>query len=157
MIKYREAAVSDIPLLVKSRMELLRSANGLTPHADLSNIEAKLTKYYDKAFASGEHYAVLAFEDNVFVGTGGICFYTVLPTYHNPTGGKAYIINMFTEPDHRGRGIATEILDRLVKHSFSKGVRFISLEATASGRSLYEKYGFIPMLNEMQLNNETYA
>lgn len=157
MVKYREATIGDIPLLVNSRMDLLRSANGLEPQADLSNIERELTEYYIKAISSGEHYAVLAFRENIFVGTGGICFYSVLPTYHNPTGNKAYIINMFTKPEYRGQGIATEILDRLVKQSFSKGVRFISLEATTLGKSLYEKYGFATMLNEMQLNNETYS
>lgn len=157
MIEYRAAGINDISLLVSSRMELLRSANGLSADADLSHVEKELLGYYKKTLATGEHYAIVAFDDGIFVATGGICFYDILPTYHNPTGRKAYIINMFTKPEYRGRGIATEILDRLVKKSISNRVRFISLEATASGKSIYEKYGFVPMQNEMQLKNETFA
>jgi len=33
----------------------------------------------------------------------------------------------------------------------SRGITAISLEATAMGRPLYEKYGFIEMENEMEL------
>lgn len=157
MIEYRAAGINDISLLVSSRMELLLSANGLDDDTDLSHVETELLEYYKKALASGEHYAIVAFDGDSFIATGGICFYDILPTYHNPTGRKAYIINMFTEPEYRGRGIATEILDRLVKKSISNGVRFISLEATALGRSIYDKYGFVRMKNEMQFKNETFA
>lgn len=34
-------------------------------------------------------------------GTGGISFYQVMPTYHNASGTKAYIMNMYTNPDYR--------------------------------------------------------
>ena len=39
----------------------------------------------------------------------------VLPTYHNPTGKKAYIMNMYTAPEYRRQGIALHTLDLLVK------------------------------------------
>ena len=39
----------------------------------------------------------------------------------------------------------------LIKDSKSKGISAISLEATDMGRSLYEKYGFVKMNNEMEL------
>lgn len=40
------------------------------------------------------------------VGTGGISFYQVMPTYHNISGKKAYIMNVYTQPDYRRKGIA---------------------------------------------------
>lgn len=156
-ITYRKATLSDIPLLVKSRLHILRSANQLTETVDMSFIEEKLTAYYEQNLTTENHIAYLAFHNDAFAGTGGVCFYQVLPTYHNPTGWKAYIINMYTVQEFRKKGIGTKILDLLVKESFQKNIRFIALEATEMGRPIYEKYGFIPMLSEMQLNNETYG
>ena len=105
---------------------------------------------------SGEHVCFLAFDDNMCIGTGGVCFYRVLPTYFKPTGEKAYIINMFTDPKYRGRGIGRKILRMLVEEALGRGVRYISLEATDQGRILYEKNGFGPVSSEMQFINETY-
>ena len=74
-----------------------------------------------------------------------------MPTYHNPTGQKAYIMNMYTRPAYRRQGIARRTLDLLVQDARSRGARAISLEATSMGRPLYEAYGFVPMTSEMEL------
>lgn len=77
--------------------------------------------------------------------------FQVMPTYHNPSGKKAYIMNMYTVPEYRRRGIAIKTLDMLIKDTKNKGITSISLEATDMGRPLYEKYGFIKMNDEMEL------
>lgn len=74
-----------------------------------------------------------------------------MPTYHNPSGKKAYIMNMYTIPEYRRRDIAIKTLDMLIKDTKNKGITSISLEATDMGRPLYEKYGFIKMNDEMEL------
>lgn len=60
-------------------------------------------------------------------------------------------MNTYTDPAYRRRGIAFKTLDMLVNDAKSKGITAISLEATDMGRPLYEKYGFIKMNNEMEL------
>lgn len=77
--------------------------------------------------------------------------FQVMPTYHNPSGKKAYIMNMYTIPEYRRRDIAIKTLDMLIKDTKNKGITSISLEATDMGRPLYEKYGFIKMNDEMEL------
>ena len=39
--------------------------------------------------------AALAFDCDQFIGVGGISYFQVMPTYHNPTGRKGYIMNMY--------------------------------------------------------------
>ena len=97
--------------------------------------------------------AVMGFDEDKFVGAGGISYFQVMPTYHNPTGKKAYIMNMYTNPNYRRHGIAFKTLDLLVTDAREKGITVISLEATDMGRPLYEKYGFVKMNNEMELPN----
>ena len=71
--------------------------------------------------------------------SNGASFYQVMSTYHNPTGKKAYIMNMYTAPEYRRQGIAINTLDLLVKDAKEQGVLQIALEATYMGRPLYER------------------
>ena len=150
-LDYRKATTDDLDILTKTRIEVLRAANGLDDNTNMSRVEKETRAYYENALANGSHTAYLVFDGDVFIGAGGISYYTVMPTFHNPTGRKAYIMNMYTRPDHRRMGIATKTLDLLIQDAKKRAVTSISLEATDMGRKLYERYGFVSMTSEMEL------
>lgn len=83
---YRRAGAEDLDLLVKTRIEVLRAANGLDDTVDMSAVEAQSRDYYRKALSDGSHVAYLVFDGKELAGAGGVSFYRLLPTYHNPTG-----------------------------------------------------------------------
>lgn len=149
--KYKKATIADIDELVRTRIIVLRAANKLSNDVDMSLVEKESYEYYKSALETGEHVAYLVYDNETFIGTGGVSFYQVMPTYHNPTGKKAYIMNMYTAPAYRRQGIAFHTLDLLVKDVRKQGVSQITLEATEMGRPLYEKYGFVKMEDEMEL------
>ena len=148
---YKRATLEDINTLVETRIEVLRAANKLCADTDMGEVERQSYLYYQKALSDGSHIAYLVFDESGCIGTGGVSFFQVMPTYHNPSGKKAYIMNMYTNPKYRRKGIAYKTLDMLIKEIKSKGISSISLEATDMGRPLYEKYGFIKMNSEMEL------
>lgn len=148
---YKIADIEDFEILTTTRVEVLRAANKLEDSVDMSLVEKESRAYYQKALADGSHVAVLVYDGEQFVGAGGVSFYTVMPTYHNPSGKKAYIMNMYTKPEYRRKGIAYRTLDLLVEASKKRGITHTTLEATQMGRALYEKYGFVAMQDEMQL------
>lgn len=149
--KYKKATIADIDELVRTRIIVLRAANKLSNDVDMSLVEKESYEYYKSALETGEHVAYLVYDNETFIGTGGVSFYQVMPTYHNPTGKKAYIMNMYTASEYRRQGIAFHTLDLLVKDVRKQGVSQITLEATEMGRPLYEKYGFVKMEDEMEL------
>lgn len=149
--KYKRASIEDIDELVRTRIIVLRAANKLSDDVDMSVVEKESRAYYKRALESGEHIAYLVYDDKTFVGAGGVSFYQVMPTYHNSTGKKAYIMNMYTASKYRRQGIAKHTLDLLVNDAKAQGVSQIALEATDMGRPLYEKYGFVKMEDEMEL------
>ncbi len=153
-LKYKKATIQDIDELVKTRIIVLRAANKLSDDVDMSIVEQESCAYYKRALERGEHIAYLVYDNEKFIGSGGVSFYQVMPTYHNPTGKKAYIMNMYTSPEYRRKGIAFHTLDLLVKDAQKQGVSQITLEATDMGRLLYEKYGFVRMEDEMLLINK---
>ena len=78
-------------------------------------MERQSYDYYQKALCNGSHIAYLVFDENCVVGAGGVSFFQVMPTYNNPSGTKAYIMNMYTKPEYRRNGIAYKTLDMLIK------------------------------------------
>jgi Predicted acetyltransferase involved in intracellular survival and related acetyltransferases len=148
---FKKADISDIELLTVTRVMVLRAANQLDVEVDLSLVEKESYEYYKNCFKEDSHVAYLVFANEELVGTGGISFFKVMPTYHNPSGKKAYIMNMFTKPEFRRKGIANKTLCLLVEEAKRRGIQHISLEATEMGRPLYQKYGFINMQDEMIL------
>lgn len=148
---YKQATIADLDELVRTRIIVLRAANKLSDDVDMSAVEKESREYYKRALVSGEHVAYLVYDKDTFIGAGGESFYQVMPTYHNPTGRKAYIMNMYTAPEYRRKGVALRTLDLLVAAAKERGISQIFLEATESGRPLYDKYGFVQMQNEMEL------
>ena len=149
--EYTRATMEDIEELVRTRIIVLRAANKLSDDEDMSVVEEKSYAYYRRALETGEHIAYLVYDNGAFIGAGGVSFYQVMPTYHNPTGKKAYIMNMYTASEYRRQGIAFHTLDLLVKDARKQGISQITLEATEMGRPLYERYGFVKMEDEMEL------
>ena len=148
---YRKATIKDLEELVRTRIIVLRAANKLDVNTDMSEVEEQSRDYYKKALADGTHTAYLVYDNDRFIGAGGVSYYRVMPTYHNPRGEKAYIMNMYTAPEYRRKGIAFKTLDLLVRDAKERGITAISLEATDMGRPLYEKYGFVKMTDELEL------
>ncbi len=153
MYEYKKATVEDMEELVRTRTIVLRAANKLSDDVDMSEVEKQSREYYKSALETGEHIAYLVYDNGKFIGAGGVSFYRVMPTYHNTSGQKAYIMNMYTAPKYRRKGIAYHTLDLLVKEAKKQGIIQITLEATQMGRPLYEKYGFVKMEDEMILED----
>ena len=89
-LNYKKAVLEDIEILTETRITVLRAANQLSDDVEMSNVKEQSYLYYQKALSEDSHVAYLVFDGNEFVGAGGISFFHVMPTFHNPTGKKAY-------------------------------------------------------------------
>lgn len=105
----QKATLAELELLVAVRCRVLRAAN------QLPEVESQTRTYYQKAFAENTHTAYLLWDGETLAGTGAVSYFQVMPTVHNPTGRKAYLMNLYTAPQYRRQGIATRILTRLVE------------------------------------------
>ena len=77
---------------------------------------------------------------------------TVLPTADHPTGLRAHLMNVYTAPAFRRRGIARMLVTALMDAARQRGATEISLDATEAGRPLYRALGFRDNGEGMTLN-----
>ena len=77
---------------------------------------------------------------------------TVLPTADHPTGLRAHLMNVYTVPGFRRRGVARTLVSALMDAARQRGATEISLDATEAGRPLYRALGFRDNGEGMTLN-----
>ena len=147
-MEYRRAKMEDIPRLVElRRLQLIDE--GQFP---LEDIDQELNQYFEAMLPDDTSLVVrLAEENGKIVATAGICFYQLPPSYLNPTGRIAHVINMYTLPDYRRRGIASHLLGLLIAEAGIQGYDSIRLRATKSSLAIYAKAGFRDMEGGMVL------
>ena len=152
MITYRKATLPDAQALARIRCTFLMEANDLSSEAQLAEMEPMLLAYFTTTLADGSFVAWLALDGDAIVATSGLSFSLVPPSYSNKSGKAAYIINMYTRPEYRRRGIAAALLKRTIEEAKTRGYSKITLHATDMGRPLYETFGFsgVPEFMELQ-------
>ena len=93
-------------------------------------------------FLSGDHLTVLAIDGDDVIGCASMSFIRIMPTFDHPTRKRAHLMNVYTRNEYRRQGIARRMVQLLIEESWKAGVTEISLDATESGRPLYESLGF---------------
>lgn len=149
MIEYRIASKGDMELLMGSRLEMLRVVNDLPQAYEFDAVLKEESREY---FSTGDQTTILAMEQGQVVGCATLCYIGMMPTFSHPTGKRAHLMNVYTREQYRRQGIAAHMVEVLVSEARERGVTEISLDATESGRPLYEKLGFMASQECMVLN-----
>lgn len=143
-MNYRIADDNDIELLMDIRLEMLRIVNNLTDDYVFSGEIRDESRNY---FLSGDQTTVLAFDGEKVTGCATMSYIYMMPTYSHPSGKRGHLMNVYTKEEYRRLGIGRKMVEMLISDAKEKGATEISLDATESGRPLYESLGFV-MSNE---------
>ena len=143
--------VTDLDILMRWRAEVLRNVFGEEPDADLLE---ENRRYYARHIAAGSHLAIVASEDGVELGCGGVCLTDELPSPDNPSGHCAYLMNIYVRREYRQRGVAHAIVRRLIAEARRRGCDKIYLETTDDGKPVYASLGFREMPDMMKYHED---
>ena len=69
---YKKADISDIDILMETRIEVLRAANQLPAEVDMSEVRHESCVYYKRALNDNTHTAYLVYDGDTVVGAGGL-------------------------------------------------------------------------------------
>ena len=96
------------------------------------------------------HKLWLALDGDKIIGTSGMSFVEKPPYFGCPSGKLGLLSSMFTNPDYRRKGIAKELLRRVVEEARAYGCGAVQITASDMGVKLYTAYGFVHNGNFMQ-------
>jgi len=143
----RKANMNDISTLVDLRKkQLIDEGYSLT-----SDVDKQFRDYFIAAIIEGSFVSWVMEVDGDIVATSGVCFYSLPPTFSNPTGRIAYITNMYTKDEYRRKGIATELLNMVLDEARMRGYKSVRLHTSEQGKSIYQRTGFVDMDGNMAL------
>lgn len=149
--KIRKATIHDIEALLSLRISLLKEVNELRSYEGERSFRLATENYLHTALPSEQFTSYIATINDTVVSMSGITFFERPPYIGNLEGKEAYILNMYTLPEHRGNGIAKQLLERCIEECKKKQVKRTWLHASEDGEPLYQKAGFSYKTNEMEL------
>lgn len=140
-ITYRKATKLDIDVLIGLRLEYLLSDRGFLSEKDKDKITVQLKEYFNRNIDTA-FLAVIAESNGEVVSTA---YLAISEKPANPsfiTGKIGTVLNVYTRPQFRRKGISTNVLTLLIERAKQYDVSKIELSATEMGKSLYTKLGF---------------
>jgi ribosomal protein S18 acetylase RimI-like enzyme len=143
-IRLRPVRLADTELVLEQRRELLRAMDDV-PEAAIDRYLPVFRRWFRRELKSGRLWGYVAeARDGHVVGGGLLWLQPRLPSPRFRHHAGPYIFSVYTEPDHRGRGVATQLVSALVDSAAARGYARVELHSTEMGRHLYERLGFEP-------------
>ena len=139
---FEKATVNDINSLVELRTEYLLEDYGEIPQDKLSLISHNLPPYFN-SHLNNDLFAFVCRDDDIIAGC---CFLYVSEKPSNPSfinGKTGTVMNVYTRPQYRRKGIGTQLIRAMEKQAAEMGVNTIRLDTFSwQGKEFYEALGY---------------
>ena len=147
--RIRPAVPGDLPIVLDHRRRMFE-AMGYTDPATLDAVNESSAPLLARGLANGSYRGWLAEAESTIVAGGGIVVLDFQAHPIDPRPRRAFVVNMYTNPAHRRRGLARRLMETMIAWSREEGLATLYLHASDEGRELYESLGFAPT-GEMRL------
>jgi GNAT superfamily N-acetyltransferase len=146
----RRASTADLDTLVEHRRAMFQDM-GYTDQEAMQSMSAKFRPWLLARLEAGDYLAwVISTPGGSIAAGAGLWLMDWPPHMVGKGARRGNILNVYTHPDFRRRGLARELMKTALAWCGENGVDTVILHASDSGRTLYEAMGFAPT-NEMRL------
>jgi GNAT superfamily N-acetyltransferase len=156
----RHAGIADVGIIASHRARMFRDMGQVSPEM-FEPLRAGAERWLTEGFRRGEYVGWLASaasSPDAIIAGAGIQLRRVAP-HPNGAGGvaegrHAIVINVFTEPEWRRRGLGEALMREILEWAKAERLDRLLLHASKEGHRLYEKLGFAAT-NEMRLSPQS--
>ncbi len=151
-IVYRKLTEAELEIFINMRIAQLTEEYTNTGRNVPEGVDLKtaLRDYYQRHMKEGTFVSWLAMDGDKIIGTSGMSFVEKPPYFTCPSGRLGLLSSMYTDPRYRRKGIAKELLHRVVEEARTYGCGAVHITASDMGVKLYTAYGFKHNGNFMQ-------
>jgi GNAT superfamily N-acetyltransferase len=137
----RAVTPADLELICRHREAMFRDAG--QPENVLANMTIHFREWLRPKLIDQSYFGwITERAGEPIAGLGMIVIDWPPHPFHPACNQRGYILNVFVEPPHRGKGIARALMRRAQDEARARGITYLVLHATPAGRRLYEKMGW---------------
>jgi GNAT superfamily N-acetyltransferase len=138
----RPAEVRDARIIAEHRGAMFRDMGLVSAEESNLLIDASET-WLSGLLANEGYFGWLVEHEDLVVAGGGILLRELGPTPGCLRLGRwAHVVNIYTEPGHRRRGLARSLMSVILDWCAANAIDQVTLAASDEGRPLYESIGF---------------
>jgi GNAT superfamily N-acetyltransferase len=146
----RQAVPADLDTIASHRRRMFEDM-GHAASPVLKAAEPLYTRWLEERLANGRYLGwFIVAPDGIVVAGAGLWLLDWPAGILDIAPYRGYVLNVYTEPAFRKRGLARRLVQAIKEHCAAQGMRVIGLHASTEGRSIYEALGFQPT-NEMRV------
>jgi len=137
----RLATPADSAIITEHRHKMFRD-NRFATEDILARMDEAFEPWVRARLSDSRYVGLLAEDRDVVVAGAGVFFSDFPPHWRHAEPTRAYVLNVYTEPEARGQGVAKRLMEYLIEECRKRRVFTVVLHASPQGRPLYEKMGF---------------
>ena len=133
---------SDVEAMVACRIQYIAELQGERPVSVVNELKNELISYFTSGIQNATVIALVAIFEEKPVAYGAVVLRSVPGDFNSTAYVEGDVLNMYTIPEARRRGISKMILLGLIDEAQRQGVSKLALHTTAAGEKLYRSVGF---------------
>jgi ribosomal protein S18 acetylase RimI-like enzyme len=142
MLTTRRATTEDAGLITLHRKAMFADMRD-APETVLEEMGQNFEPWVRRMIANDKYAGWITSDDERAVGSAGLLILDWAPHFLDPRcDQRGYILNVFVEPEYRGRGIAKALTVECMAEAKRRGIGVVALHASKKGQPVYEKLGF---------------
>ena len=141
-VTIRKVEKEDIAILTAYRLDYLTELQGERSEEYKRTLLQELHSFFKMMMEKGSFFALLAEYEGDILAFGGMVIKQIPGDFNQSSYVEGDILNMYTIPSARRKGISSLILARLLKDAQEMGISKVALHTSKDGERLYRKFGF---------------
>lgn len=141
-IIFTEATKEDIAELIRLRIAYMIDDFGSVSDYEKECMEKQLSDYFNRKL--GDELVAFAAKDGDRMVSVAYLHIIEMPANSILLNGiYGVVLSVYTEPEYRGKGLCTQLMNNLLEYGKKRGLGRVDLSATKEGHPIYEKAGFV--------------
>ena len=142
MLTTRRATTEDAGLITLHRKAMFADMQD-APETVLEEMGRNFEPWVRRMIANDKYAGWITSDGERAVGSAGLLILDWAPHFLDlRCDQRGYILNVFVEPEYRGRGIAKALTVECMAEAKRRGIGVVALHASKKGQPVYEKLGF---------------
>ena len=142
MLTTQKATIEDSNLITRHRTAMFTDMQ-VAAAPVLDEMARNFEPWVRRMISEDKYAGFITGDDDRAIASAGLLILDWAPHPLDPKCDKrGYILNVFVEPEYRGRGVAKALTLECMAEAKRRGIGVVALHASEKGQPVYEKLGF---------------